>query len=63
MISWGGKTCAKQAIAFWDRLGRRLRIPGQPRVLFLCPTWSAGMASQPETGFSPKRRPCHQGSN
>ena len=26
------KTCAKQAVAFWDYLGSRLSVPGQPRV-------------------------------
>ena len=26
------KTCAKLGIAFWDYLGSRLLIPGQPRV-------------------------------
>ena len=26
------KTCAKQAIAFWDYLGSRLGVPGAPSV-------------------------------
>jgi hypothetical protein len=26
------KTCAKHGIAFWDYLGSRLRVPGQPPI-------------------------------
>ncbi len=26
------KTCAKHGIAFWDYLGSRLRVPGQPLI-------------------------------
>ena len=26
------KTCAKHGIAFWDYLGSRLRVPGQPQI-------------------------------
>ena len=49
------RTAAKLGIAFWDYLGDRLRIPGQPNVPYL-PASSAVVDSPPEQncpGFCP----------
>ncbi len=50
------RTAAKLGIAFWDYLGDRLRIPGQPNVPYL-PASSAVVDSQPEQNCPLYREP------
>ena len=54
------KTCAKLGVAFWDYLGSRLRVPGQPPS-HRCPTSSAAAGSPPDLtdarGFAPLTLP------
>jgi hypothetical protein len=53
------KTCAKHGIAFWDYLGSRLRVPGQPPIPPL-PNFVRCAGSPHDLTACPSFCPCYQ---